>query len=224
MRSRSRSSKIARAVPPPVLAGLLCSIVALGACRAKDEVLSGPFTDRFDRAELGPTWRDTGGNYRIVDGKLVARDAHNHPAWLRKRLPRDVSIEFDVQSNSDAGDIKIELFGDGESFDPDRGAYVSTGYVLIFGGWHNSLSVICRNNEHDEGRKAARTDRNVEPGRTYHFAITNNGGHIDWRIDGAPFLDWTDPDPLTGKGHEYFAIDDWEAEVLFDNMTIVPAL
>ena len=61
-------------------------------------------------------------------------------------------------SKSPTGDIKLELFGDGESFDPDKGTYVSTGYVFIFGGWQNSLSVICRNNEHDDGRKAARAD------------------------------------------------------------------
>jgi hypothetical protein len=186
-------------------------------------MLTGPFTELFDRAELGPAWRDTGGHYRIADGKLVARGAHNHPAWLRKRLPRDVSIEFDVQSNSEAGDIKLELFGDGASFDPDRGAYTSTGYVLIFGGWHNSLSVICRNSEHDEGRKAARADRRVEAGRLYHFAITRKSGRIDWRIDGVPFLDWTDTEPLWGAGHEYLAVDNWESEVLFDNLKIAPA-
>ena len=33
-------------------------------------------------------------------------------------------------SRSAAGDIKLELYGDGESFDHDRGAYTSTGYVL----------------------------------------------------------------------------------------------
>jgi hypothetical protein len=196
---------------------------ALGACRPKDDVISSPFIDNFDRAELGTTWRDTGGDYRVVDGRLVAHNAYNHPAWLRKRLPRDVAIEVDVRSNSAAGDIKLELFGDGESFDPDRGGYVSTGYVLIFGGWHNSLSVICRNNEHDEGRKAARSDRPVQPGRNYHFAITRKNGQLDWKIDGAPFLAWTDPQPLSGGGHEYLAVNDWEAEVSFDNMSIQPA-
>lgn len=196
---------------------------ALGGCRVKDEALTGLFTDVFDRAELGPAWRDTGGDYRIVDGKLAAKNAYNHPAWLRKRLPRDISIELDVQSKSDVGDIKVEIFGDGESFDPDRAGYISTGYVLIFGGWRNSLSVICRNNEHDEGRKVTRGDRRVEPGRTYHFAVTRKDGRIDWRIDGAPFLAWTDPQPLHGAGHEYLAINDWEAEVLFDNLTVRPA-
>jgi hypothetical protein len=201
----------------------LAALATTASCRAKDELITAPFLDSFDRPELGAAWRDTGGNYRIVEGKLVAHDAYNHPAWLRKRLPRDVTIELEVQSQSDAGDIKIELFGDGESFDPDRGGYVSTAYVLIFGGWHNSLSVICRNNEHGEGRKASRSDRRVEIGRRYRFSVTRKGGLIDWNIDGAPFLDWTDPQPLVGAGHEYLAVNDWEAEVRFDNLSIRPA-
>jgi Farnesoic acid 0-methyl transferase len=203
---------------------LLCATAVLGACRAKeDEAIAGPFSDTFDRAELGPAWRDTGGDYHVVEGKLAARNAYNHPAWLRKRLPRDVLVEIDAQSKSAAGDIKLELFGDGTSFDPDRGGYVSTGYVFIFGGWSNSLSVICRNNEHGEGRKAARGDRPVEINRIYHFAISRKNGHIDWLIDGAPFLAWTDPQPLVGSGHDHLGVNDWEAEVLFDNVSIRPA-
>jgi hypothetical protein len=205
------------------LAALVAVLIAGAGCRVKEEAITGTFSDTFDRPELGATWRDTGGGYRIAEGELVAGGAYNHPAWLRKRLPRDVSIELDATSRSPAGDIKIELFGDGESFDPDRGAYVSTGYMLIFGGWNNSLSVICRNNEHDDGRKAARTDRRVETGRRYHWSVVRKGGTIDWKIDGAPFLSWTDPDPLAGPGHEYLAVNDWEAEVRFDNLVIRPA-
>ena len=115
------------------------------------------------------------------------------------------------------------MFGDGESFDPDKGSYVSTGYMLIFGGWNNSLSVICRQNEHDDGRKAERRDIRVEPGRKYHFTITRRGGAIDWAIDGRPFLSWTDPEPLAGSGHEYMAFNNWESNVTFDNLTIRPA-
>jgi hypothetical protein len=198
------------------------SLLALGGCRSKDPAITA-FTDAFERSDLGSDWLDTGGHYAVTQGKLVARDAYNHPAWLRKRLPRDVTIELDVQSQSTAGDIKVELFGDGASFDPDRGGYVSTGYVFIFGGWRNSLSVICRNNEHDDGRKAMRADRRVEVGRTYHFTITRKGGHLEWLVDGQPFLSWTDPQPLAGSGHEYFAVNDWESEVGFDNLAIKPA-
>jgi len=194
-----------------------------GSHRAKPDTIVAPFTDAFDQATLPSWWHDTGGNYAVREGQLVAQNAYNHPLWLRKRLPKDVTIELDVQSRSAAGDIKLELFGDGESFDPDRGGYVSSGYVLIFGGWHNSLSVICRNNEHDEGRKSARTDRPVQPGQTYHFQVTRKQGLVDWRIDGAPFLSWTDPEPLSGAGHEFLAFNDWEAEVHYDNLSVRPA-
>jgi hypothetical protein len=194
------------------------------ACRAKVPVIDAPFSDEFERAELGPTWNATAAEpYRLEGGKLTVSNAHNHPAWLRRRLPHDVVVDVDVLSKSPVGDIKLELFGDGESFDPDKGAYTSSGYVLIFGGWSNSLSVICRQEEHGAGRKASRSDVQVQPNRTYHFTITRKGGAIDWAIDGRPFLAWTDPEPLAGAGHEYLAVDDWEAPLNFDNLQIRPA-
>jgi hypothetical protein len=200
------------------------AISATSGCRAKDPKISAPFSDTFDRAELGPSWNATSPQYRIADGKLSVRNAYNHPAWLRQQLPRDVVIDVDVMSKSPAGDIKIELYGDGESSAHDKGAYTSTGYVLIFGGWHNSLSVLCRMHEHDDGRKAERSDLRVQPGRTYHWTVTRRGGTIDWKIDRQPFLSWTDPQPLSGTGHEYLAINDWESDVSFDNLQIKPAL
>ena len=198
------------------------AIGAAGGCRPKDELIETTFTDTFERADLGPGWTDTGGSYRISGGRLNVSKAYNHPAWLRKRLPRDAVIELDALSNSPAGDLKVEIYGDGHSFDPDKGGYVSSGYDLIFGGWRNSLSVICRNNEHDEGRKVERRAPPVEPGRRYHWTITRRGGAIDWQIDGQPFLAWTDPSPLAGGGHESFAVNDWESDVYFDNLVIRP--
>jgi len=206
------------------LASLLgLALAPLPACRAKVPVIDAPFTDDFERAELGASWNATSDQYRIAGGKLTVANAHNHPAWLRRRLPHDAVVDVDVLSKSPAGDIKLELFGDGESFDPDKGAYTSSGYVLIFGGWTNSLSVICRQDEHGAGRKAGRSDVRVEPNRSYHFTIARKGGALDWTIDGKPFLSWTDPEPLAGAGHEYLAVDDWEAELTFDNLTIRPA-
>ena len=206
----------------PWVSGLaLTAIGVLSAgCRAKAPVIDAPFHDDFDRAELGPEWNATAPAYRLSGGKLAVAGAHNHPAWLRRRLPDNAVIDLDVVSRSPAGDIKLELFGDGQSFDPDKGSYTSTGYVLIFGGWNNSLSVICRQEEHGAGRKAERTDVRVEPGRSYHYTVKRQGGTLDWAIDGKPFLTWTDPEPLTGDGHQYLAVNDWEADVSFDNLVI----
>lgn len=219
---------VARVIPLPrptqaarLLAGLAVAVALVG-CRAKAPVITEEFTDNFDRAEVGPQWHDTGAGYRVVDGKLNVSQAHNHPLWLRQRLPDDFVLEVDVMSKSAAGDLKVEIAGDGESFDPDRGSYLSTGYMFIFGGWQNSLSVICRNDEHDDGRKVSRTSPRVEPGRTYHWTITRKGGAFDWKIDGEPFLAWTDPQPLRGRGHEFFAVNNWEADVYYDNLRIRP--
>ena len=50
------------------------------------------------------------------------------------------------------------------------------------------------------GARRARSDIRVEPNRVYHFTITRRGGALDWAIDGRPFLAWTDPEPLAGRG------------------------
>jgi Farnesoic acid 0-methyl transferase len=200
----------------------LLGAVSAPACRAKDPAITKPFLDDFQRVELGPSWNNTGADYRITDGRLTVKNAYNHPVWLRRKLPPDALIDVDVMSKSAAGDLKVELYGDGQSAAVDRGAYDSTGYVMIFGGWHNSLSVICRNNEHDQGRKAQRSDIRVQPGRAYHWTILRKGGILDWKLDGQPFLTWTDPEPLGGIGHEYLGFNDWEADVSFDNLSIRP--
>jgi hypothetical protein len=192
-------------------------------CRAQDPKITAPFVDQFERAELGPSWNATSPQYHVAGGKLAVANAYNHPAWLRERLPPDAVIDLDVSSASPVGDIKIEIYGDGQSFDHDHAAYTSTGYVLIFGGWHNSLSVICRLHEHDDGRKVQRTEPRVQPGRTYHWTVTRRGSTIDWKIDGQPFLTWTDPEPLAGAGHEYLGLNDWESAVTIDNLSIKPA-
>jgi hypothetical protein len=205
------------------LAALLPALAALG-CKAQVPAISEPFEDGFERAEVGAQWHDTsGGKYRVVGGKLNVSKAHNHPLWLRRKLPRDVVIELDAMSKSPDGDLKVELFGDGESFDPDGNRYDPTGYVLFFGGHANTESVLSRLGEHDAEIKAIRQDRKVEPGRWYKWTITRKGGKIDWLIDGQPFLAWTDPDPLTGARHQYFAVNNWETDVYFDNLRIRPA-
>jgi len=212
-----------RNTPYPLFfaAGLLA---AAPACKPRIQTIDSPFSDNFERVDLGADWLDTSHGARIKDGKLNLVNAFNHPVWLRRRLPRNAQIDFDAVSKSPAGDLKVELYGDGESFDPDKGRYDPTSYMIVMGGWHNSRSIISRLGEHDEAVKVARDrsgpDPLVVPGQTYHFTVTRRGASIDWKIDGAPYLSWTDPEPLWGSGHEFFAINDWEADVSFDNLSI----
>ena len=39
-------------------------------------------------------------------------------------------------------------------------------------------------------------------------------------FDGAPFMDFEDPMPLTGKGHDRFAFSSWDNQLYFDNLSI----
>ena len=195
-------------------------VLFVSACTIEKRPAGGPFADDFSGSALGEAWKNTGANYRLKDGELVIDNAHNHPLWLTKPLPRDAVIELDVWSNSDAGDIKLEAWGDGKSF-AQTVSYTATSYVFIFGGWSNTVSAICRMNEHGTDRKT-RTDVKVEKGRKYHFRIARKGGHIDWQIDGKPFLAFDDPKPLDGPDHAYFGFNNWEVELHFDNLKVTP--
>jgi hypothetical protein len=198
---------------------LVCLALLLGgACSIERRPAGGPFADDFNRAALGDAWRPTGSGYRLVDGELVVDHAYNHPLWLTRPLPRDAVIDLDCWSNDDAGDIKLEAWGDGASYAKTT-SYTATSYVFIFGGWHNQVSAIARKNEHGSDRQV-RADVRVQKGRKYHFRIARKGGHIDWQVDGKPFMELDDPRPLDGADHAYLGFNDWEAELHFDNLQV----
>src|SRR5689334_15823931 len=94
-------------------------VLVLG-CKVKDPPpITEAWTDSFARDDLGGDYYKSGSGYELASGALSAKGAHNHPLWLRKRLPHDVRIEFDCWSNEPRGDLKVEVFGDGHSYDPD---------------------------------------------------------------------------------------------------------
>jgi hypothetical protein len=192
-----------------------------GGCPPKEEPIKSPFTDNFERAELGSNYLNTGGPYQIVNGKLNIKGAYNHPLWLKKKLPRDAVIELDVMSKTPDGDIKVEAWGDGQSYATTRGAYLATSYVFIFGGWGNSVSALCRMDEHADDRKS-RSDLKVQPNRTYHFKIQRKGRKVEWFVDGKPFLSLDDSAPLEGDNHAYLGFNNWQSDLYFDNLRISP--
>jgi hypothetical protein len=204
---------------------LLVPLLVVSCSRQPDPpAIAGEWKDDFERAHLGGDWHATADVYRLQDGALNVSDGYNHPLWLRKKLPRDAEIELDCWSTSPQGDLKVEAFGDGRSYDPDRGAYTSTGYVFIMGGWSNSKSLLAKGDEHGT-EVAERRAPKVEPNRKYHWKIVRKGGRLDWYVDDltTPFLSLDDPAPLAGDGHEYFGFNDWQTDVWFDNLTIRPA-
>lgn len=195
--------------------------IALAACTQQgDPGLGTGFHDDFERAELGDEWNNTGGPYAIRDGMLRVRGARNKPLWLRRRLPRDVRIELDVKSASPEGDIKIEVFGDGVS-KAETTSYTATSYVVIFGGWGNSLNVLARMDEHAKNRVVGPPYKVVQ-GKTYRMKIERRGATITAWANGQKLVEMNDPNPLEGPGHDHFAFNNWQTELWFDNLRIDP--
>lgn len=205
-----------RYLVPLFLLGLLASCTPQG-----DPAIGAEgFRDDFERDQLGEDYNNTGGPWDIREGWLHVRNARNRPLWLRRTLPRDVRIEFDVKSSSPEGDIKVEIFGDGESRATSE-SYTATSYVVIFGGWGNSMNVLARMDEHGADRVVGER-RRVEQDQVYHFVIEREGDTISATVDGEPLVSMTDDEPLEGRGHTHFAFNDWEAELWFDNLVITP--
>ena len=116
----SRAHRVQSGYPPPV---------------------TGEWKDTFDRDDIGGDYYKSGGGYDLTNGSLSARGAHNHPLWLRKRLPRDIGLI------STAGPTRSEATSRSScsvTVNPsflDGGQYKATGYELVFGGWFNSKSI-----------------------------------------------------------------------------------
>lgn len=172
-----------------------------------------PFQDSFDRDEIGDRYWQFfhAAAPEIRDGRLWTGPLKNNALWLDIALPPDVAISFDAQSGGSVGDIKFECFGNGRDHE--------SGYVFVFGGWNNTISIIARRDEHGQDRKERR-DHKVDPAHTYRMRLVRKGGHIEWFVDGELFLEWNDPDPLVGTGHDRFAFSAWETPAFFDNLTI----
>ena len=134
------------------------SLPLVCACKVKDPP---PVTDEWKRrlrarASIGGDYYATGDGYDARRRRAVgARAPTTTRCGCARSCPRDVRIEFDCWSTEERGDIKVEVFGDGRSFDPDGGAYMATGYEVIFGGWYNAKSIIARLDEHGNDVVAA---------------------------------------------------------------------
>jgi hypothetical protein len=193
--------------------------------------LEAPFTDSFDRVDPGPDWNVTGAGWSIKDGRLCVSGAHNHPAWLRRRLPVNARIEFEATSSSAEGDLKAEAWGDGVSSATSAAYRNATSYIVIFGGWKNTMHVLARLDEHAPDRTELRVDpgetdpraQPVLPDREYRFKIERTDGRtVRYFVDDIEILSLKDPNPLMGEGHDHFGFNDWQVAACFDNLTITP--
>ncbi len=204
--------------------GFMTAVAGCAACSKAapvdpDEGLKGGalvFEDRFEGEALSGDWAGGGGGlWSIVGGEVRTQRARNEALWLKRPMPDRVRVEFDVRSDSDDGDIKVEIFGDGERH--------QSGYILIFGGWKNRINTIARLDEHGADRQQGAEGVRVERGRVYKMAVVRTDHRVRWYLDrdkGERLLVFEDKAPLVGDGHRHFGFNDWEVPLFFDNVRV----
>lgn len=205
--------------------------VSAAAKKADSSLITTTFRDFFNRRDIGPEWNVTSPVWHIRRGRLCGAEAKNHGVWLKRRLPVNARIEFDASTASKNGDIKAEFWGDGHSTATGRAYTNATSYLTIFGGWNNHYDVLARLNEHAKNRpqvliKPGSTELRQQPVMAnviYHFKVVREDGHtVQWFVNDIEILQYTDPKPLKGRGHDHFGFNDWAEPLCFDNLQITP--
>ncbi|MBX5483965.1 MAG: hypothetical protein IRZ16_19245 [Myxococcaceae bacterium] len=215
---------------------------------AQPVVVSIPYTDDFsDPSTVQKNYWTTGGHWRVANGELLSPGVKNNPLWLEARLPRDVAVEFDVRSESPEGDIKVEIFGDGlnhaSGYVLIHGGWSNRLSIIARLDEHGaSLTELQRRAQarakelglqttglvetgvfrKDTRMRVEANPYPVQIGRTYHWRIERRGALLRWFIDGQPFMEFEDPFPLGGEGHDRFGFSSWESYLYFDNLRIEP--
>ena len=210
--------------------------------------VSVPYTDDFsDPSTVTEHYWTTGGHWRTINGELLSPGVKNNPLWLEAKLPENVAIDFDVRSESPEGDIKCEIFGDGLNHGSGyvliHGGWNNRLSIIARLYEHGpSLQELERRAQRVAQEKKLKSSGVVETGvfqpgtqmrveanpfpvqmgRTYHWHIERRGSVIRWSIDGQPFMEFDDPFPLKGEGHDRFGFSSWESQLYFDNLKIQP--
>ena len=162
-------------------------------------------------------WTAKSKNWKVVDGKLYTGDKpnDNKGLWLTtQRLPRNFRVEFEATSVKGKrpvfeGDMKCEFGGPKNEH--------ASGYMVIFGGWKNTVNTIARHDEHGEGRLATENTHKVKEGTTYDFRIVRMGSEIKWFLGSELVLRVDDKEPALGG---VFGFNNWDSRVYFDNLRV----
>ncbi len=180
-----------------------------------DRQLVKVFKDDFNREELGENYTVQGGDWKIVDGKVVSKKAENRNLVLSGfDLPQNGVVKLKMKSMSDFVDIKFNVWGDGGVHDH------GDGYSFILGGWKNRVSVISKQHEHEKNRFEDRKTR-LEPNKDYHVKVVRKGKEIYWFVNDSLFLVYYDESPLrTENGFNKFSFGNWRSHVKFDDLEI----
>lgn len=179
--------------------------MALGSARA-DDVWTLSFQDDFERAAVGPEWRETEG-VSIVNGRLRLVGIVN--ALLTRTFPGDVRVTFDAWAIDGIlpCDISVTLCG---------GPEVGWGYLLGFGARLNRANHLLGPGVDFVDTKPPFV---IEHGKQYHCVAVKEGKRITYEVNGVTLIDETTEDPLRGPGFDLVGVITWTGMEL-DNFRV----
>ena len=199
------------------MARWLIALALVSACKVRDPApVTAPWQDVFERDSIGLDYLAAGSGYAVAGGRLIAAAAHAHPLWLRKRLPHDVRIELDCGASDPAGEVRVELFGDGGG-EPAGAPPIPTGYTFAISGGEARLDRPAALGVHAPAPPRG-------PDGRMHWKIERTGRTVRWFVRDMqhPLLTYVDPHPLEDDAHAYFGVVDGTDATWFDNLAITP--
>jgi hypothetical protein len=209
-----------------ILAGFLAVSGMVSGCKKRPRQRSLPANAGLTGGELLfsedfsgdlSAWTVESKNWKIKDGRLYTgnKSNKNKGTWLKDvSLPKNVRMEFEATSVKGdkptfEGDFKFEFGGEKSEH--------AAGYIIILGGWKNTINTIARGDEHGKGRLAVDERFKVEEDKTYKIQVIRLNGEIKWFVDGKLLLRVKDKNPAQGGA---FGFNDWSSRVYFDNLRI----
>ena len=163
--------------------------------------------DTFSEPKLAKTWRPSGGEWRIVEGRLVVRAAGETFILLNDPIKGNAVIEF--TASADAAQARINCF---------LGESRRAGYTLRFGGGQGKALSLYR-----LGLLLAEIQAPpIEPKVPYSFRIEWRGTSLTCRVSGGGKtheLRYDNPALVRGPG-PFFGFYTWGCTVRFDDLRI----
>jgi hypothetical protein len=206
-----------------------------------------PFVDDYtDAGTVAAHYRSLGGFPRVVNGELLSPGTKNNPLWLKARLPGNVAVEFDAHAPSQDGEIRVEIFGNGlDHLSGYELVYAPWTAVGVSGRLPATLVRLDENAPtlkqwQDRARLAGASSLaavgygpgsgvrvegppvSIEPGRIYRMRVERRGDTLRWWVDGQRVVEFRDPFPLQGPGHDRVGLSSVEGDVYYDNFRVTP--
>jgi hypothetical protein len=191
---------------------------------------------RFDRVE--PDWQPRSGDWGDHTGMAcilwdywMTGDGREEPAftWNRHELPEDVAVDISAGEFTEGfedgahehfpyHDISVILGG--APGEPD------SGYRFIVGAEEGKRTVLLRNGvevaSSDDRRCRIVMGGHCNTPRAVRIRAQRSGDTLTLLVNGFEAIRWTDPEPLSGRGHVGLGADG--CRVLFRDCVIYPGM